>query len=189
MTADTPVMTKGKMYRVLERGAFGNTITQYFDLNDWLASDDHARYQMWGVRTLTPGGPNRTHCPRAEVKDTACAFMAQGHQVNISAMVDGVVPVTLWADVYENEQGLRVYGVEHPPKDASRRRLMPSEGRQHNELSARMLLKRHLNANSLADLEALLERWPDHVVELSACARCFGNVPGRNAIIWEVRLY
>jgi len=52
-----------------------------------------------------------------------------------------------------------------------------------------MVLRKHLNPNSLDDLSTVLDRWPGHVVELSAVEGCFGTVPGRNGIVWEVRNY
>jgi hypothetical protein len=183
------IATKGRMYDHLARGGFGNTIPQYFSLPRWEASEDAARYAIWGVRTQTPGGPCRLYCPREEVRATVEEYQAKGHACNISVMIDAIVNVTLYADIFDTETGLIVYAVEYPGRGASWRKLMPSVGKQYEGLSARLLLRRHLNESSMADLEALLERYPGHVVELSACDRCFGTVPGRNAVIWEVRKY
>jgi hypothetical protein len=177
------------MYDLLSRGLLGNTIQQWFSLAKWLADPEARRFSVWGVRTLTPGGPCRLYCPEAEVPATVAAYEAMGHACNISVMIDAVVGVTLYADVYDSPEGLIVYGVEHPGKGASWREVMPRDGRQVGGLAARMLLARHLNPASLADLWALLERFPGHVVELSACGRCLGTVPGRNGVIWEVRDY
>jgi hypothetical protein len=184
-----PVLFKGRMYGLLAGGVFGNTIPQYFSLEKWEASADHARYDAWGVRTLVPGGPCRLYCPREEVAATVARPEFRAAGVNISVMIDAVLTVTAWLEVLDTDVGLIVYGVEFPGKGASWRKDMPVGGRQHGGLAARMLLRKHLNPSSLADLEALLERYPGHVVELSACDRCFGTVPGRNAIIWEVRKY
>jgi hypothetical protein len=183
------VLSKNRMYELLAAGAFGNTIRQWFSIDRWEESEDAARYPMWGVRTLTPGGPCRLNCPREEVRATAerPEFAAAG--VNVSMMVDAVARVTLWADVYDSDTGLIVYGIEHPPRGGSWRALMPSRGREWRGVSAAMVLRRHLNASSLADLEALRENWLGHVYELSALDRCVGTVPGRSAVIWEVRKY
>lgn len=183
------ITTKRRMYELLAAGAFGNTLPQYFAVADWIKSPDAQRYAVWGVRTLTPGGPCRLNCPRDEVAATAAAYTSQGHGINISCMIDRVLTVTLWADVYDSPSGLLVYGIECPPKGGSWRALMPSQGRQVEGVAAAMLLRHHLNASSLADLEALRDRYPGHVYELSACDRNFGTVPGRNGVIWEVRQY
>ncbi len=186
---DAAIANKARMYRLLAAGAFGNTTPQYFSVAEWESSPDADRYPYWGVRTLVPGGPCRLYCPRDEVRETATRpeFAAAG--VNISVMIDAVLTVTLYADVYDSPEGLLVYCVEHPGKGASWRKVMPARGRELRGLAARQVLRKHLNPSSLADLDALFERWPGHVVELSACDRCFGTVPGRNAVVWECRSY
>lgn len=182
-----PVTSKSRMYSLLASGAFGNTIPQYFSLEKWEQSDEAARYAVWGVRTLTPGGPCRLYCPRDEVRDTCLRPEFAKAGINISVMIETVLNVTLFADVFDTQTGLIVYGVEYPGRGAFWRKVMSEKGKQYQGLAARMLLARHLNASSLADLDAVLECYPGHVVELSACDRCFGTVPGRNAVVWEVR--
>lgn len=181
------IRTKAEMYRRLAAGEFGNTIPQWLDVGAWQRDPAAAAFAVWGVRSQVPGGPCRLHCPTAEVRATAARF---GCAVNISPMIDAAgATVTLMADVYDSPTGLIVYGVEYPLPGANWRQVMPRDGRQYDGLAARGVLARHLNPASLADLWALFERWPGHVVELSACARPFGTVPGRNAVIWEVRAY
>lgn len=186
---EAPVRTKRRMYELLAAGAFGNTIPQYFDVGEWERSPDSSRYAWWGVRTLTPGGPCRLNCPREEVRETAERPEFRKAGINVSVMIDKAVDVTLWADVYDSPTGILAYGVENPPKGGSWRALMPSQGREYRGVSARALIERHLNPSSLADLWAVFDRWPGHVLEFSATRQCFGTVPGRNAVVWEVRLY
>lgn len=185
------VTSKAQMYRMLSAGEFGNTIRQYFDLDVWQSSDEADRIATWGVRTLTPGGPCRLNCPNFEVPKTALEFMDAGHKVNISMMVDRVATVTAWLEVWDAPTGLVVEGIEHPDTAGgwTWRNSMPDPKRRRAwaGTAARMVLARHLNANSLADLWALLERFPDHVVEMSSLDRCIGTVPHRNSICWEVR--
>lgn len=187
---EPPITRKSKMYTMLQAGLLGNTAPSWSSAEAWLASPDSRRYEMWGVRTLVPGGPCRLNCPREEVAETANRPEFKAAGVNISVMIGHACRVTLWADVMDTpDKGLIVYGIEYPPKGGSWRALMPSQGRQYEGLAARMLLRKHLNEASLADVEALLERWPGHAVELSATDRPFGIIPGRNIVIWEVRQY
>lgn len=187
------VTNKVDMYRRLTAGEFGNTIRQYFDLDVWQSGDEADRIAMWGVRTLTPGGPCRLNCPNHEVPRTALDYMALGHRVNISMMVDRVATVTAWLEVWDSPTGLVVEGIEWP--DTANlwtwRNSMPDPlKRKHwTGTAARMVLSRHLNENSRDDLWALVGAYPDHVVELSALDRCLGTVPHRNGIVWEVRNY
>jgi hypothetical protein len=134
---------------------------------------------------MIPGGLFEPYVPRQEVHEAV--LLRRGQPVNISPMLDTVCDVTLWADVYDSPTGLMVYGVEFPGKGESWRQGMPRRGREFRGLAARNLLRRYLNPSTLADLEATLERWPGHVVELSALDRCLGTIPGRNAVVWECR--
>ena len=183
------VTNKAAMYQLLSEGAFGNTIAQFFSVEDWQASADRRRFPLWGVRTLTPGGPCRLNCPSDEVAAVFAQYTGAGQAANISAMVSAVYLARWMGDVFEDHTGLRCYGIEYPRQGLSWRLAMPVDGVETRGLAARQLLRRHLNASSLADLEAVLECWPGHVVELTAFDCCVGQVPGRNAVIWEVRYY
>ena len=186
------ISDKWTMYDLLTAGVLGNTIPQYATVDELRNSGDHLRYKYWGVRTKTPGGPCRLNCPVDELESTIRAFSP--HPTNISVMIDQIVQVTLWAEVYDIPGGLGVYGIEYPPKGGSWRDGMPyaawQENRGHWEgTAARLLLQKHLNPNSLADLYDLIERYPDHQYEFSATGTCFGTLAHRNTIIWEVRRY
>lgn len=186
----TTVRDKADMYRRLAAGEFGNTLPQWFDAARW-AAENPAPLPFWGVRTLSAGGPCRLNCPAAEVVATFRGFEAAGFRAQISAMVDRVANVTLWADIWDSPAGLVVYGIEYPDTAGGLtwRSAMPTRGRHWHGTAARLLLSRHLNPNSLDDLDAVREAFPGHVVELSAVDRCYGTVPHRNAIVWEVRSY
>jgi hypothetical protein len=64
-----------------------------------------------------------------------------------------------------------------------------ANGKHADGMDALNLLKRHLNTASYDDIMQLLEMYPDSVIEFSAYSKCLGNLPGRNAVIWEVRNY
>ncbi len=172
---------KDTMYRMLAAGEFGNTIPQYFDYQEWIDNAD-LRLELWGVRSMVPGGPCRLYCPTNEVQETCRTI---GDRYNISPMIDNRYSITLWAEVWESPSGLVAYGIEYPR--GSWRKLMPTEGEQWEGITARAMLRKHLNANSLEDLRELLDKYPSHVVELSVAEECFGTVPHRNHIVWEVR--
>lgn len=182
-----PITNKREMYRLLDQGSFGNTIPSWFSVEAWLP--EAAKAPNWGVRTLTVGGPCRLFCPTDEVADTFDEYVRCGHQAQISCMIDNFVTVTLMVDIYQSDTGLVVYGIHNPDKGANWRRDMPTKGKHYTGIAARRLLAQCLNPNSLDDLWAVLDLWPDHIVELSAMDRCFGRIPGRNAVIWECRLY
>lgn len=181
------VKTKTEMYALLANGVLGNTVPQWFDVDSWMPHRN--KYKWWGVRTLTPGGPCWLNVWMPHVPNWCHQAKIDGHRYNISPMVDRIARVTMWANVWDSPTGLVLECFEYPPIEGSWRELMPTKAIGYTGVVANQILKRHLNANSLDDLEILLERYPNHVVELSALETCFGTVPGRNAVIWEVRNY
>jgi hypothetical protein len=64
-----------------------------------------------------------------------------------------------------------------------------SSGKQVYDPIASAVLEKLLWPNDLDNLLAILECYPDHVVEFSAFDRTVGIIPGSSIIIWEVRLY
>jgi hypothetical protein len=83
--------------------------------------------------------------------------------------------------------GLLCSGTVAPAPGSWRRHMLAPKRWEGS--AATVLLRTVLNENSYDDLIALLETYPGHVVELSALDVCFGTVPGRNAVTWEVRQY
>lgn len=181
-----PVIDNKKlMYELLGRGSFGNTIPYWLDEEDW--EKTAPKMPVWGVRTMTPGGPCRLFCPEDEVKKTCQEYRQAGYTPQISAMIDCVGAVTLMAEVWDSPTGLIVHGIDMPEKGANWRRDMPAKAKMYEGVAARRLLKQRLNPNSYEDLCDLLELWPDHVIEFSVMDRCFGTNDHRNTIVWELR--
>ena len=58
-----------------------------------------------------------------------------------------------------------------------------------NGLKAIIILKHNLSPSSYADLQILLNKYPESVIEFSSYSRPVGNIKGRNTVIWEVRNY
>lgn len=185
-----PVNSKQDMYKRLAAGEFGNTIEQWFDLSRWSALAP-ANIGWWGIRSQVPGGPCFLNVRREDVPDAVRRVESEGYAYNISMMIDKVVTVRLWAEVMRTAGGLYLYGVADPGEKfgptASWRREMPTAGREWFGSVAGEVLRTLLNSNSYEDLMILLDNYPDHVVEFSACEQCIGVVAGRNAVVWEVR--
>ena len=54
---------------------------------------------------------------------------------------------------------------------------------------AQLILKRVLSAGSYEDFLVLGEMYPNATIEFTAYEIFVGDIPGRNAVIWEVRNY
>lgn len=184
---ESRIVNKVQMYKHLSEGKFGNTIAQHFSVEEWKKSEDYKKFDCWGIRSLTVGGKFFPYVPSSEVEQVIKGNDLVG--INISCMVDRVSRVRMWADVCLTSAGWYLYCVRNPARGESWRAVMPSRGKTYVGLTAVSLLRSLLTPSSMSDLEALLEKWPDHVVELSALDRCLGTIPGRNAVVWEVRHY
>lgn len=193
------VSNKAEMYRMLHRGDFGNTVPMWFDPWEWWEMIyskiqlghriDGSPLHWWGVRSLTPGGPCFLNAGWWDVKNIAYNIRNLGYEINISPMIDRIVNVTMWANILRSNSGLVLECIEYPDRASNWRAEMPTKAKTYQNTAANILLRKHLNPNTLDDLEILLDKYPDAVVELSATESEFGTVLGRNAIIWEVRNY
>jgi hypothetical protein len=177
------ITNKRQMYRMLSDGLFGNTNPAWFDLSSWDVNKSLA--SVWGLRSMVPGD---TRCaldvPTDMVVDRVWHDFYQG--VCISPMVDDWL--TFRGEVFDTPTGLMVYGL-YGMKPVKWREAMSRYGVHYQGVNTRQLLKGVLNENSYDDLMILLEQYPGHVVEFTALDRCYGTVPHRNAVIWEVRFF
>lgn len=92
---------------------------------------------------------------------------------------------TLNAEYLNEGRGWLFYSIAPLPM----REALRLHPRHADGLRARLILKHFLSPASYADLEPILECYPDHVIEVSAFSCCLGDLPGRNAVVWEVRQY
>ena len=56
-------------------------------------------------------------------------------------------------------------------------------------LQADQMLRREMTPSSYEDWRLLLDKYPGHVLEVSIYGCCLGDIPSRNALVWEVRRY
>lgn len=190
-----PVLTKADCYSRIVTGEFGNTLPRWIgdrDRHEWCydASVPGAP-ALWGVQhTTLPGFPGtKLNVPTARVLDTILDG-GFGDDYCISPMITSLPGLgARWeGDVSRDEVG-RVYcsGSSNPAPGSWRTHM--KSPKLWTGASALALLRTVLNENSFDDLMLLLDAYPGHVVELSATDKCYGTVPGRNAVIWEVRKY
>lgn len=189
------ITTKRQMYRLLSEGVLGNTLPQWFSVEQWQAEyNRYAHYDRWGVRSMSAGHDKRmrhnvsTDELPALVRDTF-----PGGCCNISPMIArfAVLHAEVFEQTWSAPYGLTVWHC--PPIDPNLadiwRQAFRQGGKQTIGLAAHELLQSWMWDSDYADLLALLERYPDHAVEMTVCSRAVGLIPNRNTIIWEVRLY
>lgn len=187
-----PVLNKQDYYRRAQAGEFGNILPRYFTLGDWArdgwAATEQA-HRLWGVQhtkvAMFPGTKLDVRGDEVEERVRAYAF---GPDYVISPMIHQYGAVAWEGNVSRGHEGLLLAEGNLNPKNGSWRQHMLAPRRWEGS-AARLLLNFVLNDNSRDDVEELLDLYPDHVIELSAIDACFGTVPHRNAVIWEVRIY
>lgn len=92
----------------------------------------------------------------------------------------------LQGEVFRDTFGLRLYysTVKKPMRDALRKYSADVSG-----IMAVSLLRWAMDPSSYDWFQELLDLYPNHVVEFSSYAKCWGTVANCNTIIWECRLY
>ncbi len=189
------IINKNKMYEYLKVGKFGNTtpystgIRQWQNYIDEIAFSDGIVSPLWGIRSpFTWDKRMRLDVPTAEVVEYCIRAYGfdNAQKVNISPMVDQWV---LWrGEIWDFPTGWIMYGVSGMRnvkwREALLRYAVHTEG-----IICKTELRRLMNENSFDDLIELFDRYPEHIVEVSILDRCYGTVPHRNAVVWEVRQY
>ena len=183
-----PIKNKSQMYALLNRGALGNTIPLFRTVGEWQRSTDYGQYPQWGVRVDLPGDKRmRLYIPREEVADYIRANFPEGGGFNISPMIDQWA--VLKGEVFEQSYepfGLCLYAATG---SGSWREQLRERGRHYFGLQAQLVLQHYCDPASYEDIRELLDLYPGHVIEFSACDRPVGKIPGRNVVIWEARSY
>jgi hypothetical protein len=180
------INTKRQNYELCHAGAYGNRVRQWDSIEAWQASDYLGPLAL-RVALEQGGGPKEFHVPPERVMDWASfwniSYGIRREQIRLSEMADGR---RVLQGQYANDfTGEFLHTFETGPMPEA---LAASHAYAFG-LRSKLLLRAHMTPSSYADLEVLLDRYPDHVFEISVWASCLGDTPGRNAIIWEVRRY
>lgn len=183
------VKTKRENYALWSSGGFGNRLRSWYPFDEWAGSDFDG---LVVLRELNRGGGGG-HC----LYDLSPADAYWHHKQWLLAgvrhediMVNEAMPahrVTIQGELWTggDREG---YFLHSFVRDHMRPALAAQQLVSHG-LKTRMLLRHHMTPSSYADLEVLIEQYPAHVIELTACSGTVGDTPGRNTLVWEVRQY
>lgn len=190
-----PILSKAQNHRLWQSGDFGNKLRAWRSLAEWRESGHLAKVALrtllpWGggcpcIYDLDPGEvESRYRSLRGEIAaehiiicEAAPADRAilQGEYLNsVFDRGDGSFG---WDYFYHSRARLQM-------RDALRAEHAGVEG-----MSSRLLIQNAMTPASHADWLILLDRYPDRLLEVSIYDRCLGDVPGRNALVWEIRQY
>ncbi len=186
------VRDKKQNYDLWQSGAYGNKLKAWRTINEWRDSGYRGKVALRYLGRSGGGACTYNLHPK-EVDAEVSKWVERGLQVErmmLNEMADGNSTVL---------QGEYFSGVMHAAAKPESfffslasvpMRLALKSAPQHtNGLRARLLLRHFMTPSSHADFVALLDQYPEHVVEVSVFERCLGDLPQRNALVWEVRQY
>ena len=185
-----PVLTKRDFVRRYSANEFGNRAPTWDTFDEFLASRcDLQLNALYHIRNRVAGGKTWYNVPGRFVSDVYHSEVLGGgippNQVYFSAMAP-TEKTLIQGEVLQRYNGLHFVcsTVRKPMRDALSEQWTEAVG-----VRAVALLRHFLNAASYDWLETLLERYPEHVIEISVYDTCWGTVPGHNTVVWEVRNY
>lgn len=188
------ILTKKRNYELCHVGAYGNRVRQWASLDEWQASGYADPVAMRVALPGGGGGPSQFGVPRDLVMHQAFDWLAMGiplECVRLAEMADGlrVLQGEYLNDVYVQDGVVHSSAFLHTFCSGPMPVALQSSKSYAFGLRADFLLRSRMTPSSYADWRELLERYPGHVLEVSVWESCLGDIPGRNAIVWEVRRY
>lgn len=194
MEEAAPILSKSQNHQLWQSGAFGNKLRAWHSLAEWRESGYRGKVAL---RTILPhGGGACIYDIDPLVLKSSYDTLARGvlpeHIIICEAAPAEVVILQgEYANrVHDNADGTSSWDYFYYSR--ARRQMRDALREEHSViegLRARLLIERSLTPASHLDWLILIDRYPDHVLEVSIYDRCIGDVPGRNALVWEVRRY
>jgi hypothetical protein len=184
-----PILTKQQNYRLWQSGAFGNKLRAWRTVEEWRASGFAG---LVALRTLLPagGGP----CAYNLTRDRAIRLVNEWDVSGIvpyqSIMVNEAAPdeAVLLQGEYLNDAIALGYFL-HSRVTKHMREALGLRSETTYGLHSDFILREAMTPSSYDDWQILIERYPGHVFEVSIYDRCLGDIPNRNALVWEIRRY
>jgi len=187
----SPVTSKRRNFELWTSGAYGNRLRSWRSVAQWRRSGHSGKIAL---RVLGDTGDNRCTYDLlpGDVAAEYCKWLSLG------VRDEDVVACEMAPD-----DQLVVVGEYHhdPLPDGSFRHFFYSRvrksmrvalregGRVATGLRATAILRQSMTDRSWEDFSELVLAYPGHVAEVSVYDHCLGDLPGRNALVWEVRRY
>jgi len=190
-----PVLSKVQNHRLWQSGAYGNKLRAWSTLSEWRKSGYRGKVALRCLLPSGGGGPCLYDVETNFVKNAydryaidvapehiviceaapADVVLLQGEYMNgICNQGDG----SFWSGYFYHSR------VRKQMREALWRSPEASDG-----LIADLAIRSVMTPTSYEEWRELLEVYPDHVFEVSIYDRCLGDLPHRNALVWEVRRY
>jgi hypothetical protein len=185
-----PVTGKRRSHELWTSGAYGNRLRSW-GVGEWRRSGFTG---LVALREL--GWTGEGHCSYylrpAEVEVELCMWLSLGVRLE-NVIVCEQAPDDRLVVCGEYHHDLLPDGTfRHLFYSRVRRSMrfaLREGGRVASGLRATAILREAMTDRSWADFGELVLAYPGHVVEVSVYDHCLGDLPGRNALVWEVRRY
>lgn len=181
------ITSKTQMYELLKAGVFGNRFRIWDTEEEFKAAVDAGFDWLVGVRVVgVPGLPYFHHKTYEEAIELGRMLKRKyGYPVRYyEASPDP--HITIQGEFVELDHGP---ALEWSTVKTHMRAAFAAERLIAFGPGARLILRHMLSEGSYHDFLALGELFPDAVIEFTAYDIFVGDIPGRNAVIWEVRNY
>lgn len=189
------ILTKRQNFQLWQLGAFGNKLRAWRTIGEWRTS---GFLGLVALRSLQPGGggPCQYNLTPAKVpyvvREWTAGFGVAYDQIMVNEMApdDGILLQGEYLNDISVIDGEPRWGyflhsrARVPMRDALMQAPMVAQG-----LRADLMLREAMTPSSYDDWRELLDHYPGHVLEVSIYDRCLGDIPNRNALVWEIRRY
>lgn len=180
----TSILTKSQSVRLWQSGAFGNKLRSWNSLEEMCKCGFEGRVAMRS-RSGRGGGV----CIYDVPSDDVAAILEYQDTERHDLMINEMAPseATVVQGEYLNDAlswGYFLYSRALVPMREALRTPSTSTGLQTD-----FILREVMTTASWEDWQELIARYPGHVLEVSIFDHCLGDIPGRNALVWEVRRY
>jgi hypothetical protein len=192
-SVDRPVVrNKRENFRLWQSGEFGNKLRAWRSLDEWRSSGFAGLVVLRAL--MDGGGPCEYNLTPEQTEAVAQRWLSQGHPSD-RIMVNEAAPeqMVLLQGEYLNDihlGGSAYWGYfKYSREKAQMRDALMTASEVAQGLRSDLMLRLAMTPSSYDDWLLLLDRYHGHVFEVSIYERCLGDIPGRNALVWEVRRY
>jgi hypothetical protein len=187
-----PIVDKRMNYSLWRSGAFGNKLRVWRSMDEWRNSGFAGLVVLRSL--MDGGGPCEYSLAPEQVEESVRRWLANGHPPDrIMFNEEASDQHVLLQGEYLNDihlGGSSYWGYFHYSRVKTQMRdALKAAPELAQGLRSDLMLRLAMTPSSYEDWLLLLDRYHGHVFEVSIYERCLGDIPGRNALVWEVRKY
>jgi hypothetical protein len=183
------IKNKQQMQELLMAGAFGNRVRVWNSYADYKKDGCPCNVGIMYRDPRGGGGPFVPNVDPLEVEMEMLVLRSAGWKLEYMVLGEATPDDLLVLNGEICEKDDVGYALHYSTLKLPMRAALKGEPRWVQGPGALLVLKSVLTDSSYGDLKALMDQFPYAAIELSVFRCCLGTIPGRNAVIWEVRNY